>query len=149
MPSWVLPWRRAVIWSIWASLCRAPRQADFQSFGFAEPAGRFGFGDTGGQVAADLSEAGPLGGVRAQQRAAQAGVLVDARGVVGAAAVAEGDLAALEMAEEVGPFLVCRGPVFPGGAQCPAAGDEGAVAVDDRRFRAGPGGGAVGQDDCV
>ena len=56
---------------------------------------------------------------------------MDARGVVGAAAVAEGDLAALEMAEEIGPFLICRGPVFPGGAQCPAAGDEGPVAVDD------------------
>ena len=49
-------------------------QADFQSFGFAEPAGRFGLGDTGGQVAADLSEAGPLGGVGAQQRAARAGL---------------------------------------------------------------------------
>ena len=48
-------------------------QADFQSFGFAEPAGRFGLSDTGGQVAADLREAGPLGGVRAQQQAAQAG----------------------------------------------------------------------------
>jgi hypothetical protein len=56
---------------------------------------------------------------------------VDARGVVGAAAVAEGDLPALEMAEETGPFLICRGPVFPGGAQGPAAGDEGPVAVDD------------------
>jgi hypothetical protein len=49
-------------------------QADLQSFGLAEPAGRFGLGDAGGQVAADLGEAGPLGGVRAQQRAAQAGL---------------------------------------------------------------------------
>jgi hypothetical protein len=121
-------------------------QADFQSFGLAEPVMVFGFGDAVGQVAADLGEAGPLGGVGAQQRA---GVLVDARGVIGTAAVAEGDLAALEVAEELGPLLICRGPVFPGGAQCPAAGDEGPVAVDDRRFRAGPGGGAVGQDDCV
>ena len=48
-------------------------QADLQSFGLAEPAGRFGLGDAGGQVAADLSEAGPLGGVGAQQRASQAG----------------------------------------------------------------------------
>ncbi len=47
-------------------------QADLQSFGLAEPAGRFGLGDTGGQVAADLSKARPLGGVGAQQRAAQA-----------------------------------------------------------------------------
>ena len=29
MPSWVLPWRRAVIWSIWASLCRAPARLTF------------------------------------------------------------------------------------------------------------------------
>jgi hypothetical protein len=58
-------------------------------------------------------------------------VLVDARGVVGAAAVAEGDLAALEVAEELGHFLVGRDAVFRGRAQCPAAGDEGAVAVDD------------------
>ncbi len=47
-------------------------QADLQSLGLAEPAGRFGLSDTAGQVAADLSEAGPLGGVGAQQRAAQA-----------------------------------------------------------------------------
>ena len=47
-------------------------QADLQSFGLAEPAGRFGLSDTGGQVVADLSQAGPLGGVGAQQRTAQA-----------------------------------------------------------------------------
>ncbi len=41
-------------------------QADLQSLGLAEPAGCFGFGDPGGQVAADLSEPGPLGGVGAQ-----------------------------------------------------------------------------------
>ena len=49
-------------------------QADLQSLGLAEPAGRFGLRDTGGQAGADLSEAGPLGGVGAQQRAAQAGL---------------------------------------------------------------------------
>src|SRR2546430_15017547 len=48
-------------------------QADFQSFGFAEPAGRFGLSDTGGQVAADLSEAGALGGGRGQQGGAPGG----------------------------------------------------------------------------
>jgi len=39
-------------------------------------------------------------------------VLVDARGVVGAAAVSEGDLPELEVAGELGPFLVGRDPVF-------------------------------------
>ena len=57
-------------------------------------------------------------------------MFVDAGGVVGAAAVADGDLAALEVADELGPFGVRRGPVFLGGAQRAAAGDEGAVAVD-------------------
>ncbi len=58
-------------------------------------------------------------------------MLVDAWGVVGAAAVAEGDLAALEMAEELGPFLVAGGPVLGRWAQRPAAGDECPVPVDD------------------
>ena len=57
-------------------------------------------------------------------------MLVDAGGVVGAAAVADGDLAALEMAEEFGPFLVAGGVVFLAGAQCTPAGDEGPVPVD-------------------
>ena len=57
-------------------------------------------------------------------------MFVDAGGVVGAAAVAEGDLAAFEVADEFGPFLVGRGAVFLAGAQRAAAGDECAVAVD-------------------
>jgi len=61
----------------------------------------------------------------------EAGVLVDAGGVVGAAAVAEGDLAALEVAGELVPFLVGGDPVFGGRAQGPAAGDERPVAGDD------------------
>ena len=70
------------------------------------------------------------GRIRAQQRAAQAAVFVDAGGVVGAAAVADGDLAALEVADELGPFGVGGGAVFLAGAQRAAAGDVGAVAVD-------------------
>jgi hypothetical protein len=57
-------------------------------------------------------------------------VLVDAAGVVGAPAVAEGDAAALEVAEELVPFGVGRGAVFFAGAGGPAAGDEGPVAAD-------------------
>ena len=41
-------------------------QADFQAFGFAEPVVGLGFGDPGGQVVADVDQAGPLGGVGAQ-----------------------------------------------------------------------------------
>jgi hypothetical protein len=48
-----------------------------------------------------------------------------------AAAVAQGDAAAFEVAEELLPFLVGRGPVFLAGACGPAAGDESVVAVDD------------------
>ena len=55
---------------------------------------------------------------------------MDAAGGVGASAVAEGDAAALEVAEELVPFGVGRGPVFLAGAELAAAGDEGAVAVD-------------------
>jgi hypothetical protein len=49
-------------------------EADFQALGLADPAGGFCFGDAGGQVVADLREAGMLSGVGAQQRAAQAGL---------------------------------------------------------------------------
>ena len=49
---------------------------------------------------------------------------------IGAAAVADGDLAAFEVADELGPFGVGGGAVFLGGAQRAPAGDEGAVAVD-------------------
>src|SRR6188508_1562461 len=105
-------------------------EADLETLGLAVPAVGFGFGDAGEQVVADLFQPGAGGRVRAQQRAAQAAVFVDAGGVIGAAAVADGDLAALEVADELGPFGVGGGAVFLGGAQRAAAGDEGAVAVD-------------------
>jgi hypothetical protein len=57
-------------------------------------------------------------------------VLVDAAGGVGASAVAEGDAAVLEVAEELFPFGVGRGAVFFAGPELAAAGDEGAVAAD-------------------
>ena len=47
-------------------------EADFEAFGFAEPAFAFGFGDAGGQVVADLGDAGSLSGVGPVQGAAQA-----------------------------------------------------------------------------
>ena len=105
-------------------------EADLQAFGLAEPALGFGFGDAGDEVVADLDQAGSGGGVGAQQRAAQAAVLVDAGGVVGAAAVTDGDLAVFEVADELGPFLVGGGAVLLAGAQRAAAGDERPMPVD-------------------
>jgi hypothetical protein len=58
-------------------------------------------------------------------------LLVDAAGSVCPAAVTQGELAALEVAEELFPFGVGRGAVFAAGPQCPAAGDERAVPCDD------------------
>ena len=45
-------------------------EADFQSFGFTEPAVGLGLGDAGEQVVADLDQAGPGGGVGPQEWAA-------------------------------------------------------------------------------
>jgi len=56
-------------------------EADLQSFGLAVPAARFGFGDAGEEIVADLFKARPGGGVGSQQRAAQTTVFVDAGGV--------------------------------------------------------------------
>jgi hypothetical protein len=58
-------------------------------------------------------------------------VLVNTAGAVGAAAVAQGDAPTFEVAEELLPFLIGGGAVFLAGAGCAAAGDKGAVAVDD------------------
>jgi hypothetical protein len=90
-------------------------EADLESFDLAEPALLAGFGDAGVQVVADGGQAGPLGRVGAQQGAADAGVFVDARCLIGAAAVAQGDLAAFEVAGELGPFVLGRRAVFLGG----------------------------------
>lgn len=79
-------------------------EADAQASGFANPALVFGLGDASGQVVADLFQPWALGGVDAQQGAADAGVLVLAGRAVGAAALAQGDLATFEVAEELLPL---------------------------------------------
>ena len=91
-------------------------EADFQALGFAEPTVGFGFGDAGQEVVVDLGEAVALGGIGSQQGTAQAAVLVDARRVVGTAAVADGHIAAFEVAEKLRPFLVGWGAVLLGWA---------------------------------
>jgi hypothetical protein len=45
-------------------------EADFQSFGFTEPAVGLGLGDAGDEVVADLDQAGSGGGVGPQEWAA-------------------------------------------------------------------------------
>jgi hypothetical protein len=55
---------------------------------------------------------------------------VDAGGADGAAAEAGGELAALEVAEELFPFGVGGGAVFLCGPQCPPSGEEGQVGLD-------------------
>lgn len=57
-------------------------------------------------------------------------MLVDARGGVGATAESCGDFAALEVAEELLPFLVGRDAVFLGRAQVSATGEEREVGLD-------------------
>src|SRR5215469_5042134 len=105
-------------------------EADLEAFDFAEPSLTFGLGDAGDQVVADLGDAGTLGGVWPVQGAAQAAVLVDARGAERSAAYSGGDLAAFEVAEEFLPFGVGGGAVFLSGPQRPAAGEEGQVGLD-------------------
>jgi hypothetical protein len=49
-------------------------QADLQPFDFAEPAFAFGLVDAGGEVVADLLDAGALGWVRPEERTSDTGL---------------------------------------------------------------------------
>lgn len=53
-------------------------EADLQALGFADTAFALGFVDAADQVVTDLGRQWPLSGVGPQQRASDAGVLVDA-----------------------------------------------------------------------
>ncbi|NJP98791.1 hypothetical protein HCN51_56830 [Nonomuraea sp. FMUSA5-5] len=81
-------------------------QADVQAFGLTQPTLALGFGDARQEIAADLLKPWSLGGVNAEERASDAAVLMLAAGAVGAAAVAQGDLAPFEVAEKLIPFGV-------------------------------------------
>ncbi|GAA3352683.1 hypothetical protein GCM10017744_002700 [Streptomyces antimycoticus] len=81
-------------------------KAHLQPFHLAEPSFAFGFGDAGEEVVADLDEPVALGGAGPEHRGADAGVFVNAGGAERAAAGADGDLAPLEVAENLLPFLV-------------------------------------------
>ncbi|MFF9788529.1 hypothetical protein [Streptomyces nigrescens] len=65
-------------------------QADLETFDLAEPAFRLGFGDSGDQAVADLGKPCSLGGVRSEERASDARVLMNAWGPDGACAASGG-----------------------------------------------------------
>jgi hypothetical protein len=90
-------------------------ETDLEAFDFAEPAFVLGFGDAGGEVVADLDQAGSLGGVGPQERASDTGVFMDAGRSECPTAGADGDLAPREAPEELLPFLVGGDSVFLGG----------------------------------
>ncbi|MFJ9026644.1 hypothetical protein ACIRPU_42925 [Streptomyces sp. NPDC102259] len=83
-------------------------KTDLEPFQLAQPALAFGLDDAGQEVVADLDQAAALVGLGTEHRAAEAGVFVDARGTERASADADGELAALEVAEEGIPLL-CGG----------------------------------------
>ena len=103
-------------------------RGDLEAFELAEPALFPGLGDPCGQ---DDHQAGSLGGIDAEQRASFAGYLVDAACPVGAAAVAEGDLASFEVAEELLPLSLGGRAVFLSRAELAAARQERPVSGDD------------------
>jgi hypothetical protein len=105
--------------------------ADFQPGDLPASALLAGLGEAGAQAGQDVGQPLPLGGVRAQGRAADAGVLVDARSAEVAGAHAQLDLAELEVAQELVPLGRAEVSVFFAGAQGAAAGDERPVAGDD------------------
>src|SRR5439155_14373395 len=105
-------------------------EADLESLDLTGPAFSLGFGDAGDEVVADLDEALPLGGIGPEHWASDARMFVDARGAEGSAACTSGYLAAFEVAEELGPFLVGGVAVFLGGSQGPPAGEERQVRLD-------------------
>jgi len=89
-------------------------EAEAESFDFTEPPFAFGFGDAGGEVLADLGQAGPLGGVGPEHRAADAGVFMDAGGAERSSAGSGGNLAPFEVTKKLLPFGVGRDAVFLG-----------------------------------
>ena len=113
-----------------AELLLGANQADLKTFDLAQPALLLCLSNAVDEVVADLDQRAALGGIGAEKGAADAGVFVDAGGVVGAGAGADGESAAFEVAEEVFPFRVGGGEVLLGWAQCSAARDEGAVGFD-------------------
>jgi hypothetical protein len=106
-------------------------EADLESFDFAEPAVGAGFGDAVGEVPGDVDKAVSGGGVGAEHRAADAGVLVGAGGSVRAPAGAEFEFALFEVLLELAPLLGGWVAVLGFGADGPALVEVGAVGADE------------------
>ena len=106
------------------------REGDLKAFELAEPTLFPGLGNPCGRAVEDDDQAEPLGGIDAEQGASFAGHLVDAACPVGAAAVAESDLAWFEVAGELLPLGLGGRAVFLSRAEL-AAGQESPVAGDD------------------
>jgi hypothetical protein len=98
---------------------------------FAEPDVVPGLGEPGLGVGSHLLEPSELGGVGAQEPAAGAGVFVDARGAVGAVAVAEGDLAEQEVLFELGSLVAGGSALLGAVAQLATVLDERFVGGDE------------------
>jgi hypothetical protein len=105
-------------------------EADFQALDLAEPAFALGLGDAVEEVAADLGDAGPLGGVGPVHAAPQAAMLMNARSAESAPAYPGRDFPELEVIEEFLPFLIAGNPVFIGRSLRPPPGKERQVRLD-------------------
>jgi hypothetical protein len=90
----------------------------------AEPAFAASFADAGLQVVADLQQPGLLGWLRAELRAPDTAVLMDARSPEVPGADSQGDLAELEVVQELIPLFGGEITVLFTGANGAPAGDE-------------------------
>ncbi|MEU0970034.1 hypothetical protein ABZ357_33190 [Streptomyces sp. NPDC005917] len=106
------------------------RKTDTETFGFAEPAFALGFHHPVVEVVPDLFEPRPFSGVHDENRTPHTSVFVAAIRSVGPSAVSEGELPALEVAEELVPFFRSDSAVFPGWPDRAAAAAERAMRFD-------------------
>lgn len=123
-------------------------EAALQSFDLDEPTLAFSFQDACEEVVADLDEPRPFGRVNDQDGASDTSVLMSTISSVCATAVAQGELAALKVAEKLVPFLRGDGSVFLDRPQSPAPGDERSMCLDGvrRRWRRIPSSFRCGRD---
>ena len=105
-------------------------KAYFESLDLAEPALGACLCDAGDEIVADLDQAVLLGRIGPEHRASDAGVLVDAGGAERASACADRDLAPLEVAQELLPFIVGRRSVLLVRPQGSPAGEKGEMCLN-------------------
>jgi hypothetical protein len=105
-------------------------EAFLQRGDLAQPDSFACFGEPGLSVRSHVVEPSGLCRVHLEESASCAGVLVDARGAVGAVAVAEGDLAQEEVLLELVPLLAGGWSHLAVRAGLPASFDESVVRLD-------------------